>query len=103
MNVEQFFNGAPKASASAPGRVNLPGQHTYPNQGYMLPVAMSRCTEVALPHSHDGHFCIALCRTVSAGPAAPATRAACHNQAAAGVIGRMLLPLQPVREQKENR
>jgi galactokinase len=56
MNAEQFFNGAPEASASAPGRVNLLGEHTDHNEGYMLPVATPQRTEVALARSNDGHF-----------------------------------------------
>lgn len=56
MNAELFFGGAPEASASAPGRVNLLGEHTDYNDGYMLPVATPQRTEVALSPSHDGHF-----------------------------------------------
>lgn len=56
MNAAAFFNGAPEASASAPGRVNLLGEHTDHNDGYMLPVATPQRTEVALSRSNDGHF-----------------------------------------------
>jgi galactokinase len=56
MNAELFFGGAPEASASAPGRVNLLGEHTDYNDGYMLPVATPQRTEVALSRSNDGHF-----------------------------------------------
>jgi galactokinase len=56
MNAEAFFGGAPEASASAPGRVNLLGEHTDHNDGYMLPVATPQRTEVALSRSNDGHF-----------------------------------------------
>jgi galactokinase len=56
MNAETFFGGAPEASASAPGRVNLLGEHTDHNDGYMLPVATPQRTEVALSRSNDGHF-----------------------------------------------
>jgi galactokinase len=56
MNAEMFFGGAPEASASAPGRVNLLGEHTDYNDGFMLPVATPQRTEVALSRSHDGHF-----------------------------------------------
>jgi galactokinase len=56
MNAELFFGGAPEASASAPGRVNLLGEHTDYNDGFMLPVATPQRTEVALSLSHDGHF-----------------------------------------------
>ena len=56
MNTETFFGGAPEASASAPGRVNLLGEHTDYNDGYMLPVATPQRTEVALSRSNDGYF-----------------------------------------------
>ena len=56
MNAETFFGGAPEASASAPGRVNLLGEHTDHNDGFMLPVATPQRTQVALSRSHDGHF-----------------------------------------------
>ena len=52
-NPETFFGGAPEAFASAPGRVNLLGEHTDYNDGYMLPVATPQRTEVALAKSHD--------------------------------------------------
>jgi galactokinase len=56
MNADAFFGGAPEASAAAPGRVNLMGEHTDYNDGYMLPVATPQRTEVALSRSNDGHF-----------------------------------------------
>jgi galactokinase len=48
-----FFGGAPEAFASAPGRVNLLGEHTDYNDGFMLPVATPQRTEVALARSSD--------------------------------------------------
>ncbi len=56
VTVEQFFGGAPDAHASAPGRVNLLGEHTDYNDGFMLPVATPQRTSVALGPSRDGHF-----------------------------------------------
>jgi galactokinase len=55
---ETFFGGAPEAFASAPGRVNLLGEHTDYNDGFMLPVATPQATSVALARSHDDqhHF-----------------------------------------------
>ena len=52
-NPETFFGGAPEAFASAPGRVNLLGEHTDYNDGYMLPVATPQRTEIALAASSD--------------------------------------------------
>ena len=39
LTPDTFFNGAPEVNASAPGRVNLLGEHTDYNDGFMLPVA----------------------------------------------------------------
>jgi galactokinase len=50
---EIFFGGAPEAFASAPGRVNLLGEHTDYNDGFMLQVATPQHTEVAIAASHD--------------------------------------------------
>lgn len=56
LSIESFFGGAPDAHESAPGRVNLLGEHTDYNDGFMLPVATPQRTEVALGTSRDGHF-----------------------------------------------
>ena len=53
---ETFFDGAPAAHASAPGRVNLLGEHTDYNDGFMLPVATPQRTHVAVRPSGDGYF-----------------------------------------------
>jgi len=50
---ERFFGGAPEALAAAPGRVNLLGEHTDYNDGFMLPVATPQSTSVALARSAD--------------------------------------------------
>jgi len=52
-SAETFFGGAPEACATAPGRVNLLGEHTDYNDGFMLPVATPQGTTVALARSHD--------------------------------------------------
>ena len=56
--AEHFFRGRPYTEASAPGRVNLLGEHTDYNDGYVLPVATPMRTKVALAPSTDGmhHF-----------------------------------------------
>lgn len=56
VTTDSFFGGAPEVNASAPGRVNLLGEHTDYNDGYMLPVATPQRTTVALSASGDGHF-----------------------------------------------
>ena len=56
LSIESFFAGAPDVRESAPGRVNLLGEHTDYDDGFMLPVATPQRTEVALGRSIDGHF-----------------------------------------------
>ena len=53
---DSFFGGAPEVNASAPGRVNLLGEHTDYNDGYMLPVATPQRTLVAMSRCGDDHF-----------------------------------------------
>ena len=46
----QQFGGEPKWAAFAPGRVNLIGEHTDYNEGFVLPIAIDRvCVAVAGP------------------------------------------------------
>ena len=40
------FNRPPQFGAAAPGRVNLIGEHTDYNHGYVLPVAIERWTVI---------------------------------------------------------
>lgn len=56
MTLEEFFGGAPAVRESAPGRVNLLGEHTDYNDGYMLPTATPQRTEVALAPLAGEHF-----------------------------------------------
>jgi galactokinase len=51
--VEQYFGGEPAVRASAPGRVNLLGEHTDYNDGFVLPIATPQRTHVALDRSRD--------------------------------------------------
>jgi galactokinase len=44
---ESSFSSRPAVAASAPGRVNLIGEHTDYNGGPVLPVALERRTAVA--------------------------------------------------------
>ncbi|RLE71277.1 MAG: galactokinase, partial [Thermoprotei archaeon] len=45
---ERFGRGPEPIVARAPGRVNLIGEHTDYNEGYVLPFAIDRYTEVAV-------------------------------------------------------
>ncbi|HEY9642537.1 MAG TPA: galactokinase [Coleofasciculaceae cyanobacterium] len=56
MNFQQIFNAAPEVAASAPGRVNLLGEHTDYNDGFVLPTAIPQHTTVYLGFSpNDRH------------------------------------------------
>ena len=51
--VEEFFGGPAAVRSSAPGRVNLLGEHTDYNEGFVLPIATPQRTHVALRLSPD--------------------------------------------------
>ncbi|MCY4554204.1 MAG: galactokinase [Candidatus Poribacteria bacterium] len=44
---EEIFGGTPTSIASAPGRVNLIGEHTDYNDGYVFPVAIDKYINIA--------------------------------------------------------
>jgi len=50
------FACEPVAAASAPGRVNLIGEHTDYNDGFVLPMAIEQRTAVAIGRSEDAHW-----------------------------------------------
>jgi len=49
----RFFGRAPQGIAIAPGRVNLIGEHTDYNEGFVLPVAIDRAVTVAFAPRSD--------------------------------------------------
>ncbi|HSV36475.1 MAG TPA: galactokinase [Ramlibacter sp.] len=53
---EQVFGIAPQAQADAPGRVNLLGEHTDYNDGFVLPIAITQRTRVAMGPSPRAQF-----------------------------------------------
>jgi galactokinase len=55
-SFEAVFGGAPQAIESAPGRVNLLGEHTDYNDGYVLPIAIPQQSRVALRRSGADRF-----------------------------------------------
>ncbi|BAY10323.1 galactokinase [Calothrix sp. NIES-2098] len=55
MNFQKIFDKPPETEASAPGRVNLLGEHTDYNDGFVLPTAIPQSTTVQLGLSTDGH------------------------------------------------
>lgn len=53
MTMVEYFNGPPAVLESAPGRINLLGEHTDYNDGFVLPTATPQRTYVALDYSRD--------------------------------------------------
>jgi galactokinase len=53
ISVDEFLNGSPAAEAFAPGRVNMLGEHTDYNDGFVLPIATPQRTYIALGYSPD--------------------------------------------------
>lgn len=54
----EVFGTTPEATASAPGRVNLLGEHTDYNDGYVLPTAIPQRTEVSVGRATHGRRCV---------------------------------------------
>lgn len=55
-NYETVFASSPVASAHAPGRVNLLGEHTDYNGGFVLPIGTRQVTRVEIGPSADQRF-----------------------------------------------
>lgn len=53
-SFEVLFGRPPRVRARAPGRVNLMGEHTDYNGGFVLPMAIPQQTEVLLAPREDG-------------------------------------------------
>ena len=53
---EDVYGAAPEAEASAPGRVNLLGEHTDYNDGFVLPIAIPQQTQVAMRRNGQTQF-----------------------------------------------
>jgi galactokinase len=59
MNLfERTFGAPPAVTASAPGRVNLLGEHTDYNDGYVLPTAIAQRTSVAMRPNEGERFVV---------------------------------------------
>lgn len=52
----EHFKEAPTLVVRAPGRVNLIGEHTDYNDGYVLPMAIDRAVYIALRPTSDAHI-----------------------------------------------
>ncbi|MCK4329145.1 galactokinase [candidate division WOR-3 bacterium] len=50
---EEFFLNKPSIIVKAPGRVNLIGEHTDYNEGFVLPIAIDKCTTILASKRED--------------------------------------------------
>jgi galactokinase len=55
-SFSDVFGGAPLAAGQAPGRVNLLGEHTDYNDGFVLPIAIEQQTRVVVRPNHSNVF-----------------------------------------------
>jgi galactokinase len=53
---EQVFGAPAESVADAPGRVNLLGEHTDYNDGFVLPIAIAQRTQVSMRRADDKRF-----------------------------------------------
>jgi galactokinase len=58
-NFEKVFGHSPDICASAPGRVNLIGEHIDFSEGFVLPFAINDCTDVAIAKTKENTIKIA--------------------------------------------
>src|SRR3989442_5337591 len=52
------FGRKPRWTAAAPGRVNLIGEHTDYNDGFVLPMAIERYTVMVADRTNDRHVTV---------------------------------------------
>ncbi len=57
-SFESVFGDSPEFVARAPGRVNLLGEHTDYNEGYVLPIAIEQQTSVSMSHSNSKQYAL---------------------------------------------
>ncbi|WNZ27193.1 galactokinase [Leptolyngbya sp. NK1-12] len=74
MDFQQIFNDSPEVWASAPGRVNLLGEHTDYNDGFVLPTAIPQQTTVYIgisPNPRHHFYSVELAAQVDVAPTDP--------------------------------
>jgi len=57
-SFEAIFGNPPEVEAGAPGRVNLLGEHTDYNEGYVLPIAIEQQTSVSMRRSSRARYAL---------------------------------------------
>lgn len=55
---QEQFGSSPSFIVRAPGRVNIIGEHTDYNDGFVLPMAIDRAVWIALRRRDDGRVCV---------------------------------------------
>ncbi|SDE19387.1 galactokinase [Blastococcus fimeti] len=55
---EERFGGGPEGVWAAPGRVNVIGEHTDYNGGFVLPIALAHTTRAAVARRDDGRLVV---------------------------------------------
>src|SRR5277367_5321694 len=104
--TEQFsgaYGRAPRWIAAAPGRVNVIGEHTDYNDGFVLPMAIERYTVIAAAPAAKGASQIQLRSTINGQPAIidlsqpmrPFPRGAWANYPAGVIAGFLARGLNP--------
>jgi galactokinase len=54
VSFQQLFNTSASLVVQSPGRINLIGEHTDYNNGFVLPAAIDKCVQVAITKRTDG-------------------------------------------------
>jgi len=54
VSFQQLFNSSAFLVVQSPGRINLIGEHTDYNNGFVLPAAIDKCVQVAIAKRSDG-------------------------------------------------
>ena len=54
VSFQQLFNTTASLVVQSPGRINLIGEHTDYNNGFVLPAAIDKCVQVAIAKRTDG-------------------------------------------------
>ena len=106
--AEQFnriYGRKPQWMAAAPGRVNVIGEHTDYNDGFVLPMAIDRYTVVAAAPARNGATQIQLRSTAGEGsaeidlkkPVRPAPKGTWSNYPAGVIAGFLVARRKPER------
>jgi galactokinase len=106
-SFETIFGLPPEASAQAPGRVNLLGEHTDYNDGFVLPIAVHLATTVEISHSPGGSdrfYAVALEELIESAPQGPVPKGfAAYIHGCLSLLRQGGYPVGPVSLRVESR